>query len=187
MWIVFIQHNSSFCSGVPLINYNAMSYFSFLCLYILIWTKLFYDRRVFIGLGFIILSLTASYIIILFLKKSPEQAQQPVQNPIFNNMTHNPANPALISFFQILFGSIIASLVIIPFMFVTNKGPNGFILGNLPLLLLGTLVIPSLFYAFNVNLRRFVIKEIKDGLGLDYNIVQPQNSSIWSTNVQIET
>ena len=164
--------------------YNAMSYFLFLCLYILIWTKLFHDRRVFIGLGFIILSLTVSYMIIKFLKKSPEQAQQPVQNPILNNMTHNPA---LISFFQILFGSIIASLVVIPFMFVTNKGPNGFILGNLPLLLLGTLVIPSLFYAFNVNLRRFVVKEIKDRLGLDYNIVQPQNSSIWSTNVQIET
>ena len=53
--------------------------------------------------------------------------------------------------------------------------------------LLGMLVVPSLFYAFNVNLRRFVVKEIKDALGLDQNIVQLQNSSIWSTNVQIET
>ena len=123
-------------------------------------------------------------IIKLTKKTSPEPEPQPVQNPIFNNMMHNPA---LVGFFELLIAFIISSLVIVPFMFVTNKGPNGFILGSLPQLLMALLVIPSLFYTFNVNLRRFVVKELKEGLGLNHNIVQPQKNSDWSTNVQIET
>ena len=68
-------------------------------------------------------------------------------------------------------------------MFVTNEGPNGFIIGNMPLVLTGLLGIPSLFYAFNVNLRRFVVKELKEVFGMDPNIVQPQNQSVWSSGV----
>ena len=123
-------------------------------------------------------------IIKLTKKTSPEPEPQPVQNPIFNNMMHNPA---LVGFFELLIAFIISSLVIVPFMFVTNKGPNGFILGSLPQLLMALLVIPSLFYTFNVNLRRFVVKELKEGLGLNHNIVQPQKNSVKSTNVQIES
>ena len=29
------------------------------------------------------------------------------------------------------------------------------------------LVIPSLFYAFNANLRKFVVREVKEALGLN--------------------
>ena len=142
----------------------------------------FKNRRVFIALDFIILSLAVSYMIIKLTKtkyQEPEPALVP--NPMFNNMTHNPA---LISFLQILSVLFIFSIVIIPGMFVTNKGPNGFILGNIPLVLTGLLGIPSLFYAFNANLRRFVVKEIKEVLGLDPNIIQPQNQSVWSVQLQ---
>ena len=143
----------------------------------------FKNRRVFIGLDFIILSLAVSYMIIKLTKtKYQEPELEPVPNPMFNTMTHNPA---LISFLQILSVVFIFSIVIIPGMFVTNEGPNGFIIGNMPLVLTGLLGIPSLFYAFNVNLRRFVVKEIKEVFGMDPNIVQPQNQSVWSSGVQL--
>ena len=142
----------------------------------------FKNRRVFIALDFIILSLAVSYMIIKLTKtKYQEPEPEPVPNPMFNNMTHNPA---LVSFLQILSLVFILSIVTIPGMFVTNKGPNGFILGNIPLVLTGLLGIPSLFYAFNANLRRFVLKEIKEVLGLDPNIVQPQSQSVWSVQLQ---
>ena len=119
---------------------------------------------------------------IIKLKKCHEpEPHHPVPTPMFNNMTHNPA---LVSFLQILSLVFILSIVTIPGMFVTNKGPNGFILGNIPLVLTGLLGIPSLFYAFNANLRRFVLKEIKEVLGLDPNIVQPQSQSVWSVQLQ---
>ena len=144
----------------------------------------FKNRRVFIALDFIILSLAVSYMIIKLTKtKYQEPEPEPVPNPMFNNMTHNPA---LISFLQILSVVFIFSIVIIPGMFVTNEGPNGFIIGNMPLVLTGLLGIPSLFYAFNVNLRRFVVKEIKEVFGMDPNIVQPQNQSVWSSGVQLQ-
>ena len=120
-------------------------------------------------------------IIKLTKKKCQELEPHPVPNPMFNNTTHNPA---LVSFLQILSLVFILSIVTIPGMFVTNKGPNGFILGNIPLVLTGLLGIPSLFYAFNANLRRFVLKEIKEVLGLDPNIVQPQSQSVWSVQLQ---
>ena len=132
-------------------------------------------------LDFIILSLAVSYMIIKVTKKKcPEPGPHPVPNPMFNNMTHNPA---LVSFLQILSVISISSIVIIPGLFVINKGPNGFILSNMPLVLT-VLVIPSLFYAFNANLRRFVVKEIKEVLGMDPNIIQPQNQSVWSVQLQ---
>ena len=142
----------------------------------------FKNRRVFIALDFIILSLAVSYMIIKLTKtKYQEPEPDPVPNPMFNTMTHNPA---LISFLQILSVLFIFSIVIIPGMFVTNEGPNGFIIGNMPLVLTGLLGIPSLFYAFNVNLRRFVVKEIKEVFGMDPNIVQPQNQIVWSVQLQ---
>ena len=122
-------------------------------------------------------------IIKLTKTKYQEPEPEPVPNPMFNNMTHNPA---LISFLQILSVVFIFSIVIIPGMFVTNEGPNGFIIGNMPLVLTGLLGIPSLFYAFNVNLRRFVVKELKEVFGMDPNIVQPQNQSVWSSGVQLQ-
>ena len=139
------------------------------------------NRREFNARDFIILSLAVSYMIIKLTKtKYQEPEPEPVPNPMFNTMTHNPA---LISFLQILSVVFIFSIVIIPGMFVTNEGPNGFIIGNMPLVLTGLLGIPSLFYAFNVNLRRFVVKEIKEVFGMDPNIVQPQNQSVWSSGV----
>ena len=122
-------------------------------------------------------------IIKLTKTKYQEPEPEPVPNPMFNTMTHNPA---LISFLQILSVVFIFSIVIIPGMFVTNEGPNGFIIGNMPLVLTGLLGIPSLFYAFNVNLRRFVVKEIKEVFGMDPNNVQPQNQSVWSSGVQLQ-
>ena len=127
------------------------------------------------------MSLAVSYMIIKLKKCHEPEPHHPVPNPMFNNMTHNPA---LVSFLQILSLVFILSIVTIPGMFVTNKGPNGFILGNIPLVLTGLLGIPSLFYAFNANLRRFVLKEIKEVLGLDPNIVQPQSQSVWSVQLQ---
>ena len=114
-------------------------------------------------------------------KKCQELEPHPVPNPMFNNTTHNPA---LVSFLQILSVVFIFSAVILPGTFVTNKGPNGFILGYMPLVLTALLGFPSLFYAFNANLRKFVVKEIKEVLGLNPNIVQPQNQNVWSVQLQ---
>ena len=119
---------------------------------------------------------------IIKLKKCHEpEPHPPVPNPVFNNMTHNPP---LVSFLQILSVLFIFFTVIIPGTFVTNKGPKGFILGYMPLVLTALLGFPSLFYSFNANLRRFVVKEIKEVLGLDPNIVQPQNQIVWSVQLQ---
>ena len=132
------------------------------------------DSRVFIGLGFIIVFLAVSYMIIISTKKKSLRIQ-PIPNPIFNNAKHNPA---LVSFIQILSLVLFVSIVIIPGMFVTNRGPNGFILGYLPLLLTGLLFIPSQLYASNAKLRRFVAKEIREVLGMDR-----RNQSVWATNI----
>ena len=118
--------------------------------------------------------LAVSYMIIISTKKKSLRIQ-PIPNPIFNNAKHNPA---LVSFIQILSLVLFVSIVIIPGMFVTNRGPNGFILGYLPLLLTGLLFIPSQLYASNAKLRRFVAKEIREVLGMDR-----RNQSVWATNI----
>ena len=135
------------------------------------------DSRLFLGLGYIILSLVASYMIIKSIKKKSLKPK-PVYNPIFNNTKHNPP---MCSFLQILSLVIFMSIIIVRALTVTTQGPNGIILGLLPLLLTGLLVMPIQFYALNANLRRFVAKEIKERLGMDR-----RNQRVWTTNMEMK-
>ena len=135
------------------------------------------DSRLFLGLGYIILSLVASYMIIKLIKKESLKPK-PVQNPMFNNMKHNPP---MCNFAQILSLVVFMSIIIVRALTVTTQGPNGIILGILPLLLTSLLVMPIQFYALNANLRRFVAKEIKERLGMDR-----RNQRVWTTNIEMK-
>ena len=135
------------------------------------------DSRLFLGLGYIILSLVASYMIIKLIKKESLKPK-PVQNPMFNNMKHNPP---MCNFAQILSLVVFMSIIIVRALTVTTQGPNGIILGILPLLLTSLLVMPIQFYAINANLRRFVAKEIKERLGMDR-----RNQRVWTTNIEMK-
>ena len=108
-----------------------------------------------LGIAYMVMKRVKNY-------QEPEPDPEPQQNQVYNNMARNPA---LIS--SVVQGSFMVLLVIVPGMFVTNKGPNGFIIGYLPLLTITVLVVPTLFYAFNHNLRRFVVREVKEVLGLN--------------------
>ena len=127
-----------------------------------------------------ILALSLSYMVIKMIKKCKQKpavpkpnfgnstqncAPEPEPGHGYNNSTHNPA--LVTSVVQALFMVVVYTGVIIPGMFVTNQGPNGFIIGYLPMLMTALLVIPSLFYAFNANLRKFVVREVKEALGLN--------------------
>ena len=70
------------------------------------------------------------------------------------------------------------SIMIVRALSVTTQGPNGIILGYLPILLTGLFVIPIQFYAVNANLRRFVAKEVKELIGMDR-----RNQKVWTTNI----
>ena len=94
---------------------------------------------------------------------------------MFNNMKHNPP---MCNFLQILSLVIVMSIMIVRALSVTTQGPNGIILGYLPLLLTGSLVIPIQFYALNAKLRRFVAKEIEEVLGMER-----RNQKVWTTNI----
>ena len=113
-----------------------------------------------------ILALSLSYVVIKLIKKC-KQAPGPEPEPShgYNNSIHNPA--LVTSIVQAAFMVVVYTGVIIPGTFVTNQGPNGFVIGYLPMLMTAWLVIPSLFYAFNANLRKFVIREVKEALGLN--------------------
>ena len=113
-----------------------------------------------------ILALSLSYVVIKGIKKC-KQAPNPEPEPShgYNNSIHNPA--LVTSVVQAAFMVVVYTGVIIPGTFVTNQGPNGFVIGYLPMLMTAWLVIPSLFYAFNANLRKFVIREVKEALGLN--------------------
>ena len=132
------------------------------------------DSRLFLGLGFIILLLAASFMIIKLIKKESLKPK-PVHNPKFNNMKHNPP---MCNFLQILSLVIFMSIMIVRALSVTTQGPNGIILGYLPILLTGLFVIPIQFYAVNANLRRFVAKEVKELIGMDR-----RNQKVWTTNI----
>ena len=132
------------------------------------------DSRLFLGLGLIILLLAASFMIIKLIKKESLNPK-PVHNPKFNNMKHNPP---MCNFLQILSLVILMSIMIVRALSITTQGPNGIILGYLPLLLTGLFVIPIQFYALNANLRRFVAKEVKELLGIDQ-----RNQRVWTTNI----
>ena len=113
-----------------------------------------------------ILALSLSYMVIKLIKKC-KQAPDPEREPThgYNNSIHNPA--LVTSVVQAAFMVVVYTGVIIPGTFVTKQGPNGFVIGYLPMLMTAWLVIPSLFYAFNANLRKFVIREVKEALGLN--------------------
>ena len=146
-------------------------------------------RRVLIVLLALILILAVSYMVSYMIgtikrrcqepdSVEPQEPQEPVQNQMFNNLHHNPA---LVSIVQVLFIILVYVGTTIPGMFVTNQGPNGFIVGYLPLLVTSVLVVPSLFYSFNSNLRRFVLREVREFMGMDSNIVHPiGNQVVWS-------
>ena len=124
----------------------------------------------FLALWLIIVFLAFFYMIIRLIKnpsKEP-QSQQPHQSHL-NNAIHNPA---LVNNLQILLVVFIFVLIAIPGMFMTNKGPDGFILGFLPGVVAAMMVVPGLFYAFNANLRKFAVKEAREAMGLKSNVIQ---------------
>ena len=135
------------------------------------------DSRVFLGLGLVILSLGGSYMILRLINKLNKKTLKPEGQTKFNNTKHNPA---LCGFSQTLSLIIFATIVVVLGMSITKKGPNGIILGYLPLLLTGLFFIPSQFYISNANLRSFVAKEIKERLGMDR-----RNQRVWTTNIEM--
>ena len=90
------------------------------------------------------------------------------QNLGFNNMIHNPA---LITYLQSMMIMGILAIVAIPGILVVNRGPSGFVSGNLPGLL-AVLVVSSLFYGFNKDLRKFVWRETKERFNIGQTPVQ---------------
>ena len=126
------------------------------------------DRKMFVALWSIIIGLAIFYMLTRLIKKPFKEPQQESQK-VFNNNAHNPA---LINNLQILFVVFMFVLVAIPGLYVTNQGPNGFILGSLPGVIVALMVVPMLFYAFNTNLRKFVVKEVKEVLWMNSNEVE---------------
>ena len=122
----------------------------------------------FLALWLIIVFLAFFYMIIRLIKNPSIEPQQPHQSHL-NNAIHNPA---LVNNLQILLVVFIFVLVAIPGMFMTNKGPDGFILGFLPGVVAALMVVPGLFYAFNANLRKFVVREAREAIGLKSNVIQ---------------
>ena len=109
------------------------------------------------------------YLIIRLIWNPHQPPEQQNQVSPFNNAVHNPA---LINNLQILIVIAVMLFFTIPGIFVTNQGPNGFILGTLPGLISVMLVLPSLFYVFNKSLRKFVWKEFKGYVGISSNSVE---------------
>ena len=122
----------------------------------------------FLALWLIIVFLAFFYMIIRLIKNPSIEPQQPHQSHL-NNAIHNPA---LVNNLQILLVVFIFVLIAIPGMFMTNKGPDGFILGFLPGVVAALMVVPGLFYAFNANLRKFVVREAREAIGLKSNVIQ---------------
>ena len=122
----------------------------------------------FLALWLIIVFLAFFYMIIRLIKNPSIEPQQPHQSHL-NNAIHNPA---LVNNLQILLVVFIFVLVAIPGMFMTNKGPDGFILGFLPGVVAALMVVPGLFYTFNANLRKFVVREAREAIGLKSNVIQ---------------
>ena len=85
-----------------------------------------------------------------------------------NNMVHNPA---LLTYLQSMMIMGILALVAIPGILVVNRGPSGFVSGNLPGVW-AVLVVSSLFYGFNKDLRKFVWREIKEQFNIGQTPVQ---------------
>ena len=129
----------------------------------------------FVALWTIIACLAIFYMIIRLIKNPNKEPHQ--SHNQFNNSNHNPA---LVNNMQILLVGFIFILAAIPGISVTNNGPNGFILGSLPGVVVGLMLVPGLFYAFNANLRKFVSTEVKEAFGLSSNAIQDIESNHYS-------
>ena len=109
-------------------------------------------------------------MVIRLIKNPAEELQQPNQG--FNTLKHNPA---LVSNLQILLVVAIFIVTGYPAMFVADQGgPDAFVLGILPIGMAGYLVVPICFYVFNRKLRKYIGKEIREALGLNFQEVQPE-------------
>ena len=82
-------------------------------------------------------------------------------------------NPAIVNSLQILSVIAILLLVIYPAIFIKGVGPNAFVLKNIPVCIAAYLIIPFCFYAFNNKLRKYVWREIKEFLELDFQTIDP--------------
>ena len=108
---------------------------------------------------------------VIRLVKSPTEETQ--SNHGFNTLKHNPA---LVSNLQILFVVTIFLVVGTPALFVADQGgPDSFVLATLPAVVAGYLVVPICFYVFNRKLRKYIGKEIREALGLNFQEVQPES------------
>ena len=114
----------------------------------------------------IITILALSLIIIQLIKNKPS----PEQQFGFNNMKHNPA---IVNSLQMMFVIAILLLVSYPSIFVKGVGPNPFVLKTIPMSIAVYLIIPICFYAFNKKLRRYVWRETRQFLGLDFQTIDP--------------
>ena len=112
----------------------------------------------------------AVFFMVIRLVKNPTEETQPNQG--FNTLKHNPA---LASNLQILFVVTIFLVVGAPALFVADQGgPDSFVLATLPIVVAGYLVVPICFYVFNRKLRKYIGKEIREALGLNFQAVQPE-------------
>ena len=112
----------------------------------------------------------AVFFMVIRLVKNPTEETQPNQG--FNTLKHNPA---LASNLQILFVVTIFLVVGAPALFVADQGgPDSFVLATLPVIVAGYLVVPICFYVFNRKLRKYIGKEIREALGLNFQAVHPE-------------
>ena len=108
-------------------------------------------------------------MVIKLVKNPTERPQQPNQNHVFNNVTHNPA---LATSLQILFLAGIFITACYFAVFKVDQGPDSFILGTFPSVIVAYFVFPISFYAFNEKLRKYVWKGMKESFGLNvYNVI----------------
>ena len=127
-------------------------------------------RGVFVIVWILAIVLAVFFMVIRLVKNPTEETQH---NQGFNTLKHNPA---LVSNLQILFVVTIFIVVGTPALFVADQGgPDSFVLATLPSLVAGYLVVPICFYVFNRKLRKYIGKEIREALGLNFQEVQPES------------
>ena len=78
-------------------------------------------------------------------KQPVDQSPQQEQGFLCNNMIHNPA---LMNNLQGIFVITLCCLCTSTAIFITEYGPNGFVLVSLPGMVTSALVLPSLLYCF---------------------------------------
>ena len=125
---------------------------------------------IFLIVWVIVAILAVSFMIIRLFKNPSPDPVQTQQGFGFNNMKHNPA---IVNNLQMVFVVMILLAVCYPSIFVTTIGPNAFVLKTIPMSIAAYLVVPSCFYAFNKKLRKYVWRETKEALGLDFQTIEP--------------